>query len=151
MRSRRLSAAALAGVLLLAGSAQAQSYVRPECQGVVAPAANRYDTAEHERWYKRFWTGTCDHLTLCVPGGPNWNEIVGKLLVKGGAGERGALLPKACRLGQLIGLEWSRERNVRKINTTDLKVFNTMLEATGDTLKGVDRVDAAARSKLGAR
>ncbi|HJV41219.1 hypothetical protein [Caulobacter sp.] len=151
MWSRRVPAAVLAVALLFSGSAQAQSYVRPDCQGAVAPAANRYDTAEHERWYKRFWTGTCDHLTLCVPGGPNWNEIVGKLLVKGGASERGALLPKACRLGQLIGLEWSRERNVRKITTADLKVFSAMLEATGDTLKGVDRVDAAARLKLGVR
>ena len=151
MRSSRIAAAALAGVLLIAGNAQAQSYVRPDCQGAVAPAANHYDTAEHERWYRRFWTGTCDHLTFCVPGGPNWNEIVGKLLTKGGVAERGALLPKACRLGQMIGLEWSRERNVRKITTADLKVFSTMLEATGDTLKGVDRVDAAARSKLGVR
>lgn len=150
MRSKRVTVAVLAGVLLVAGSAEAQSYVRPDCQGVV-PTPARYDTPEHERWYKRFWTGTCDHLTLCVPGGPNWNEIVGKLLTKGGPAERPALLPKACRLGQMIGLEWSRERNVRKITTADLKVFSTMLEATGDTLRGVDRVDAAARAKLGAR
>lgn len=151
MRSRRFSIAVLAGALLLAGSAQAQTYVRPDCQGVVTPAANRYDSAEHERWYKRFWTGTCDHLMLCVPGGPNWNEIVGKLLTKGGPTERAALLPKACRLGQTIGLEWSREHNVRKITTADLKVFDTMLEAAGDTLKGVDRVDTAARAKLGGK
>lgn len=150
MRSRRLSAAAAAGVLLVAGNAQAQSYVRPDCQGVtVSPA--RYDSPEHERWYRRFWTGTCDHLALCVPGGPNWNEIVGKLLVKGGPAERPALLPKACRLGQTIGLEWSRERAIRRITTADLKVFSTMLEATGDTLQGVDRVDAAARAKLGGK
>ena len=147
MRSKRLSIAVLAGVLLVGGSAQAQSYVRPDCQGV-APTPARY---EHERWYKRFWTGTCDHLALCVPGGPNWNEIVDRLLTKGGPVERPALLPKACRLGQMNGLEWSREHNVRKITTADLKVFNTMLEATGDTLKGVYRVDAAARAKLGAK
>lgn len=151
MRSKRLAVAAWAGVLLAAGGAQAQSYVRPECRGIVSPAANHYDSPEHERWYKRFWTGTCDHLTLCVPGGPNWNEIVDRLLVKGGPAERPALLPKACRLGQMIGLEWSREHKVRKITTSDLKVFSTMLEATGDTLKGVDRVDAAARAKLGGK
>ncbi len=150
MRSRPFSTAVLAAALLAAGSAHAQSYVRPDCQGVV-PTPARYDTPEHERWYKRFWTGTCDHLTLCVPGGPNWNEIVGKLLVKGGPAERSALLPKACKLGQTIGLEWSREHNVRKITTADLKVFDTMLEATGDTLRGVDRVDAAARAKLGGK
>ncbi len=150
MRSK-ISAAVLAAALLVADGAQAQSYVRADCQGLVGVAPNRYDTPEHERWYKRFWTGACDHLPLCLPGSPNWNDIVGKLLVKGGPSERVALLPKACRLGQLIGLEWSREKNIRKIDTHDLKVFNTMLEASKDTLKGVDTVEQSARSKLNAR
>jgi hypothetical protein len=149
MRSR-ISAAALAVSVLVAGGAQAQSYVRPDCQGLVGVSPSRYDTAEHERWYRRFWTGTCDHLSFCIPGSPNWNDIVGKLLVKGGPGERAALLPKACRLGQLIGLEWSREKNVRKINTADLKSFNATLESSDDTLKGLDKVETIARAKLAA-
>ena len=151
MRSSPIGAAVLAVALLVAGSAQAQSYVRADCQSLVGVSSNRYDTPEHERWYKRFWTGNCDHLALCFPGSPNWNDIVGKLLVKGGPTERIVLLPKACRLGQLIGLEWSREKDVRKIDTHDLKVFNTMLEASKDTLKGVDTVEQSARSKLGSR
>lgn len=150
MRSDTVRAAALALGVLAAGGAQAQSYVRPDCQNLVGVAPGRYDTPEHERWYRRFWTGSCDHLPLCLPGSPNWNDIVGKLLVKGGPSERAALLPKACRLGQLIGLEWSREKNVRKISTGDLKVFNSMLEASKDTLKGVDTVDQAARAKVSA-
>ncbi len=148
MASKVLRAAVLAAGLLVAQGAQAQSYVRADCQGLVGVSPNRYDTPEHERWYKRFWTGQCDHLMLCVPGSPNWNDIVGKLLVKGGPSERAALLPKACRLGQLIGLEWSREKNVRKINTADLKAFNTALENTPDTLDGVAKVEASARAKL---
>ena len=98
--------------------------------------------------HRGFWTGACDHLSFCVPGSPNWNDIIGKLLVKGGPAERVALLPKACRLGQMIGLEWSRERNVRRITTADLKVFSSMLEASKDTLKGVDTVEQTARGKL---
>lgn len=150
MRSETARAAALALGLLVAGGAQAQSYVRPDCQGLVSVAPSRYDTPEHERWYRRFWTGNCDHLPLCLPGSPNWNDVVGKLIAKGGPSERVALLPKACRLGQLIGLEWSREKAVRRINTGDLRVFNTMLEAQKDTLKGVDTVEQAARTKLSA-
>lgn len=148
MRSSLVPAIVAAASLLAAGSAEAQSYVRADCQSLVGVAPNRYDSPEHERWYRRFWTGDCDHLTFCFPGSPNWNDIVGKLLVKGGPSERAVLLPKACRLGQLIGLEWSREKPIRKINTGDLRVFNTMLEASGDTLKGVDKVETAARAKL---
>jgi hypothetical protein len=144
-------AGALVALLLVAGSAHAQSYVRADCQGLVGVSPNRYDTPEHERWYKRFWTGTCDHLSFCFPGEPNWNDVVGKLLVKGGPSERPALLPKACRLGQLIGLEWSREKAIRKIDTADLRAFNKVLETSGDTLKAVDKIDAAARAKLAAR
>jgi len=143
--------AALAAVLMTAGAAQAQSFVRPDCQTILGPPALRYDTPEHARWYQRFWTGHCDHLAFCVPGSPNWNEIVGKLLVKGGPSERAAMLPKACRLGQTIGLEWSREKTIRKIDTHDLRDFNTTLESSNDTLKGLDKVEQAARAKLAGR
>jgi hypothetical protein len=90
MRSK--IAGALVASLLVASSAQAQSYVRADCQGLVGVAPNRFDTPEHERWYKRFWTGTCDHLSFCIPGAPNWNDVVGKLLVKGGPSERAGAL-----------------------------------------------------------
>ena len=151
MRSKGLRAATLAAGLLIAGGAQAQSFVRPDCQATMGAAANRYDSSEHARWYQRFWTGTCDHLAFCVPGSPNWNDIVGKLLVKGGPSERVAILPKACRLGQLIGLEWSREKAIRKIDTHDLRAFNAALESANDTLKGLDKVEQAARIKLAPR
>lgn len=148
----RILSLIVVGAFLTVGSARADEFVRGDCRGVVAPStALKYDTAEHARWYKRFWTGECDHLALCVPGGPNWNEVVGKLLAKGGSREQPALLPKACRLGQLIGLEWSREKAVRKIDTHDLRLFSSMLEASNDTLKGVDKVEQSARVKLGLR
>ena len=58
----------------LASAAQAQDYVRADCRGLVNPASLRFDTPEHVRWYKRFWTGDCDHLPLCFPGSPNWTS-----------------------------------------------------------------------------
>lgn len=149
MRSRIAGAALLAAGLLMAQGAQAQSYVRADCQSVMGAAPSRYDTPEHERWYRRFWTGTCDHLPRCIPGSPNWNDVVGKLQIKGGPAERGAVLPKACRLGQLVGMEWARAKAIRKIDTTDLRAFNKMLDSSNDTLKGLDKVEIAARTKLG--
>lgn len=148
MRSKALRAVVLTASLVVAGGAQAQSFVRPDCQTILGPSTVRYDTPEHARWYQRFWTGHCDHLAFCVPGSPNWNDIVGKLLVRGGPSERAAMLPKACRLGQTIGLEWSREKTVRKIDTSDLRAFNATLESTSDTLKGLDKIEAATRAKL---
>lgn len=137
-------------VAVLVGTAQAAEageFVRADCRTLVKPTDTiRFDTDEHLRWYKRFWTGTCDRLSFCFAGSPNWNDIVGKLLVKGGPAEQPALLPKACRLGQLIGLEWAKDKDVQKISTKDLKVFNSMLEAAGDPLKGVEAVEARARA-----
>jgi hypothetical protein len=131
-----------------AGAANAQDYVRADCRDTVAASPASFDSPEHARWYKRFWTGDCEKLNFCFPGSPNWNDIVGKLLVKGGPSERAVLLPKACRLGRLIGLEWSRDKKIRKIDTGDLRKFNSMLEASGDALRGVERVEAAAQGKL---
>ncbi len=130
----------------------AGEFVRDDCRSLVQPSsALRYDTDEHARWYKRFWTGACDDLQFCFPGSPNWNDIVSKLLAKGGPAERSALLPRACRLGQLIGLDWSREKNVKHITTKDLKVFKTMLEASGDPLQGVEQVESKAKAMVSPR
>ena len=145
----RVSGIVLATALFTSSPVLATEFVRDDCRSLVQPSsALRYDTAEHARWYKRFWTGTCEDLKFCFSGSPNWNDIVGKLLVKGGPSERAALLPKACRLGQLIGLDWSREKKIKHIHTADLKVFNTMLEASGDPLRGVEQVEAKAKAMV---
>jgi hypothetical protein len=143
-------AAVAAVVVLGTGSAvRAGEFVRADCRALVRPTdAIRFDTDEHLRWYKRFWTGTCDHLPFCFSGSPNWNDIVGRLLAKGGPVEQPTLLPKACRLGQLIGLEWAKDKGVQKISTKDLRMFNATLEAAGDPLKGVEAVEAKARTML---
>lgn len=145
----RVSGVVFAAVLMTSAPAVAAEFVRDDCRSLVLPSNGlRFETPEHARWYKRFWTGTCEDLKFCFSGSPNWNDIVGKLLIKGGSAERGALLPKACRLGQLIGMEWSRDKRIKLIKTADLKVFNTMLEASGDPLRGVERVEAKARAML---
>ena len=127
----------------LAGQAQAQSFVNPLCRSYVSAADLHFDSAEHTRWYKRFWTGQCDRIFGCLPGKPNWNEIAAQLVARGGAAERPALQPKVCILGQRIGLEWSRERNVRRISTADLRRYSDMLKRDGDPLHGVDAVARA--------
>jgi hypothetical protein len=143
--------AVLAALLLaavVAPQAQAQAYVADICQSSVTPAALRFDSAEHTRWYKRFWTGECDHILGCVPGSPNWNAIMRQLVARATPAERAQLLPKACRLGQLVGLDWSREHGVRRITTSDLRRLYAILEQ-GDPMNGVEHAEAAARAQLG--
>lgn len=136
-------------VLLLAGEAKAEDFVRDDCRGAVqATQSLNFETPQHARWYKRFWTGACEDLSLCIPGSPNWNEVVGKLLSRGGPAERAALLPKACRLGQTIGLEWARDRRIKRIQTNDLRTFNAMLDDSGDALRGIERVESKAHAML---
>ncbi|MDG2530615.1 hypothetical protein [Caulobacter endophyticus] len=145
----RLGATALLLAGLMAGSASAQEFVRGDCLNVVQPTrALRFEDDTHARWYKRFWTGNCQDLSLCFPGSPNWNDIVTKLLVKGGSAEKPTLLPKACKLGQLIGMEWARDRRIKRISTQDLKRFSGILDDAGDPLKGVEAVEVKARALL---
>ena len=149
----RQAAAVIAAILVMAvgSAARAEEFVRADCRPLVKPtAALRFDTDPHQRWYKRFWTGTCDRLPHCISGSPNWNDIVGKLLAKSDPVEQPALLPKACRLGQLIGLEWAKAKDVQKISTKDLRRFNATLDAAGDPLKGVEAVEAKARAMMAA-
>lgn len=141
----------MAGLLFGAG-AQAQSFVRGDCQGHLAPVAPRYDTANHALWYKRFWTGGCDpQIPRCIPGQPNWNNMVTTLLNRSAAAQRSAVLAKACRVGELIGVEWSRNKTIRKIDLDDLRRFNRGLESASDPLQGLDRLEQAARAKLAER
>lgn len=131
-----------------AGEAQAQAYVAPMCRGLVSDASLHFDTAEHVRWYKRFWTGQCDHLMACIPGDPNWNDIAAKLVARGSPAERAALQPKVCSLGQRIGFEWSREHGVRRVTTADLRRYHSILDHDGDALRGVTTVEIAVEADM---
>ncbi|WP_454718530.1 hypothetical protein [Caulobacter segnis] len=138
--------------LLFGAGAQAQSFVRGDCQGHLAQVTPRYDTANHALWYKRFWTGGCDpQIPRCIPGQPNWNNMVTTLLKRSSAAQRPAVLAKACRVGELIGVEWSRSKTIRKIDLDDLRRFNRELESASDPLQGLDRLEASARAKLAGR
>jgi hypothetical protein len=150
----RVIGTCLAALVLLApGAVQAQDYVRMDCQPVVQPTlALKFETDRHALWYKRFWTGSCAAgLPLCLPGSPNWNDVVSKLVAKGEPQHRAVLLPKACRVGQLIGLEWARDKRIQRIRTADLKVFNAMLESAGDPLTGLERVEGKAQAMIAGR
>lgn len=131
-----------------AGEVQAQAYVVPMCRSLVSDANLHFDTAEHARWYKRFWTGQCDRLLACFPGDPNWNEVAAKLVASDLPAQRAALQPRVCSLGQRIGFEWAREHGVRRITTADLRRYGAMLDRDGDALRGVSSVESAVEADM---
>ena len=139
-------------ITALAGVAGAEEFVRHDCRpSVQATEGLKFENPVHALWYRRFWTGACADLSLCIPGAPNWNDAVGRLLIKGGPAQRTVLLPKACRLGQLIGMEWARDRRIKRIKTGDLRSFYSTLEAQRDTLRGVEQVELQARAMIAQR
>ncbi|HEY2357716.1 MAG TPA: hypothetical protein VGH86_09720 [Phenylobacterium sp.] len=142
------TAALLFALLLAGGPAQSQeSFVRPDCQPPIAPDPLSPDPLT-ARWYRRFWTGECNDLRGCRRGSPNWNEIVGQLLARSPPGARAEVLARACKLGPLIGHEWTRPSAVRRIDTGDLGRFNSTLKSAPDVLEGLARVEAQARAKI---
>jgi hypothetical protein len=145
-RGPRLGLAA--AILVAAAPAQAQSYVRPDCKPLIA-ADTLGETSLTARWYRRFWTGDCGDLHGCLSGSPNWNEVVGRLVSRSPAGDQPKVLAKACRLGPLIGLEWTRPNRIRRIDTGDLRRFKSALDGSRDVLQGLADVEAQARAKIG--
>jgi hypothetical protein len=142
-----LLVAGILSAVVVASHAAGQSYVRADCSRQIV--RDRTDPASLTgRWYKRFWTGECGDLNGCLGGSPNWNQVVSSLVARSEPLKRPSVLAKACRLGPLIGLEWTKPRNVRRIDSGDLKAFKSTLDHSGDVLQGLTRVEAQARGKI---
>jgi hypothetical protein len=138
---------------LIAVSAQAQEFVRQDCARLAPPSASlSFDSPEHRLWYRRFWTGDCKDLPIlaCVPGNPNWNDVITQLLKKGRPDQGPAIRASACRLGEVVGHEWSRAKAVRRINTEDLRSYIAILQATSDVPTGLGRLETRMKTDMAA-
>jgi hypothetical protein len=146
-----MRAAALLAALCLAvgaGSAQGQPYVDAPCPANAKPA---FEDPLQSLWYRRFWTGECKELSpvRCRSGRPYWNDIVRSLAARAPAGGRADVAARACRLGRRIGVEWTRPRAQRRIDTGDLKSLAATLEKAPDVAAGLRAVEARVREKIG--
>lgn len=142
-----IGAAILSSAVLTCARAEVQSYVRADCRPLL-PAVRLDPSPPTAHWYRRFWTGECGQLRGCLNGLPNWNDAVAKLVARSGPQDRATVLAKACRLGAVIGEEWTRPREVRRIDTGDLRQFNKTLENSGNVLQGVEQVELKAKGKI---
>jgi hypothetical protein len=132
--------------LVLAGALRAQSPEVPS-DGLV------FADDKHRKWYARFWTGRCDDLgfLVCFPGSPNWNETTRRLVAAAASDRRADLRQRLLALGRLIGHEWAKENDVRRISTADLRAWNAELDKGGDADAALGHVEAEARQKLSRR
>jgi hypothetical protein len=146
----RLKIAALAIVTALAPmAASAQTFVRADCRAVVAAPALRFDDGEHRLWYRRFWNGDCGPLSFCSPGEPNWNLAVGQIIQRAPAARRSSIRARACRIGRVIGFEWSRDNSIRKIDTGQLSDFYAELDGATDIEAALAQIEQQAHADLG--
>jgi hypothetical protein len=142
----------IALAILNGATAQASEFVRADCRDVVRSSTSlHFESHVHFDWYRRFWTGDCQNLGLaCIPGSPNWNDIVTQVLEKTEPGERAAILARVCQMGQTVGFEWARPKPVRRLDTVDLFSFGQIIRKAHRPAEGLDTIEIRVRKALNA-
>ena len=105
-----------------------------------------FDDALHRGWYNRFWTGTCDELSggaraQCgfakIFNSTYWLETVSLAVHKLSEEDSPSTRFQLWRLGRLIGHEWARANDVRRIDTDDIADWGErIVAASPDELCG---------------
>jgi hypothetical protein len=110
-------------------------------------------TFEHEKhleWYERFWTGQCDGLSLfdgCWSG-EHWSGKMCSLLSRAGTDARSPRYQALWELGRLIGHEWARDNDIRRIDTKNLEAWYNKLEDPTDLDAELKAIRIEAEAKL---
>lgn len=147
---------------------EAANPIHPRCDGHVRAFIDDatyietgFNLKRQRGWYHRWWSGLCtkvpypDRWTCTTSKGAateggkeqdkSWFEMVKRFTAD--AGDDAAEVGKAmCQLGEAIGLEWSRDNDIRCIHTSDLKGLWEHLEdsAKGTRLRRIAVVRARA-------
>jgi hypothetical protein len=122
------------------------------CPTEIDPFADlEFDDKLHRAWYRRFWTGDCKDVKdesfwegFKCKGGKRgstspreqfWYDTVDRCLQKLAPAERGPTRFRLWELGRLVGHEWARANNIRKIDSNDMKDWGkTLIEAKAEEL-----------------
>jgi hypothetical protein len=152
MRNRLLGWLTLlmASTTMCATPAQAQANVFGPCVShVSALSAMSFDDTTHRNWYRRFWNGQCVGLFGCLPA-RKWTDVVDRLAGEAASAASHEVTVQACGLGQLVGYEWARDNDLRKITTDDLERLSHILEGSSDPLARIARVRTEVQALLAA-
>lgn len=113
-----------------------------------------FDHEDHRHWYHRFWTGDCTELgffDFCHEGEPYWCGTIESVRDRVPAGLWADMRRRLLSLGRLVGFEWARDNDIRKIDTDALADWYRVLEETDPVETAVDRIEREARTKLTAK
>ncbi len=103
--------------------------------------------AEYEEWLRKFFEGT-----FLVEG---WNHRVETLVAGIDAPRKRATIEKKLgQLGRLIGKEWAKDYDVRKIDTTALKKWGSFMaerrkRGIEELEEALHTVEAEVKERLG--
>jgi hypothetical protein len=122
-------------------------------QSAPALAGLSFNDTQHRLWYLRFWTGVCDGLPMfsCFPGRPFWTETMRRILQKLPETSRNNAQIRMCALGKLVGFEWAKDNNIRKIDTQLVSRWIDRLDAAEDPFTELAAIDTEAKEKLAHR
>ena len=112
-----------------------------------------FENSTHRAWYTVFWTGNCDELPwferfLCVEDEPTWTEVTQMIVDKATPRTQTAIHNKMTRLGRMIGHEWARDNDDRRIDSADLILWYEWLNKSTDASGVVARLSQAVQDKL---
>lgn len=119
-------------------------------QAISAHAGLKFDGAQHRLWYRRFWTGVCDGLPIfsCFAGRPYWTESMHGILRKLPEASRDRVQVRMCSLGRLVGYEWAKDNNIRKIDTRLVSRWIDRLDSASDPVSELEVIENEANQKL---
>ncbi len=111
-----------------------------------------FETSAHRAWYSFFWSGKCElpffERLVCLMGHPTWTDVTQMVLDKAQPDARAAMRDMMNRTGRMIGHEWARHNDERRIDDDDLIHWSKWLQDEPDVASAVERLFEAARRRL---
>jgi hypothetical protein len=115
-----------------------------------------FESNYQRNWYKVFWTGKCEDLPffdrlLCLKGSTPWSEVTRIVMDKARPDTRDDIRVRMIQLGRMIGHEWARHNEDRRIDNDDLLRWSDWLKKSKDVNATVDRLAKDAQKLLNSK
>ena len=112
-----------------------------------------FENSAHRAWYTVFWTGNCSELPwferfVCVEDRPTWTEVTQMIVGKATTNTQTAIQNRMTKLGRMIGHEWARDNDDRRIDSDDLVLWYEWLNESTDATGVVNRLSQAVQNKM---
>lgn len=112
-----------------------------------------FESDKHRLWYGRFWTGQCVGLQTFIPDfcqdrGFHWANAMSQVLERVAPAKRNGLITEMWELGELIGREWSRNKDLRAIDLNMLRRWGDAMRYGEDVVATIEQISREAHAAL---